>query len=454
MSVEFSDHNPPAPKRPTAETPGAAPAESKEQNADPLKDVGKEANALDRSGKHAMLEQLAAALKEQEKDLSPATRARIFNPDGSVNFANVGQIYGLNENFGRHLTPDGKIRPIAEVPDEQEEKNTDQESNKSGKIPEREPGGKYKGGKELLKDWGLNRDMNGFQEELTERIIAEIRKGNVPDACRNMHTVTMTGPDGTKVSFQTSAGYLAIGTNDDNVRVPLSGPMAKRIADEFGWVLPTATMSQETDKAADIRLAIGGETHNQQDLAHMADLEYAVRHNERAKAELEKYRLQYNERAQREHRPQLSTADLSKMLIRGEKKNIFTGQGATRGGIGIGGLLDARGNPIQPYQYPHSAERGPHGESGYHGDYSQDIAIYDPMVQITKPSGQTSTVHLYDALRDPEYARILNASEANQNSGTFDATASYMPTTGTPTPDTRLARRTGTTGSGRTSRTA
>lgn len=363
-------------------------------------------------GKKIFAEELSKELALRKNDLSPALREYVEGTDGVVDLKKVEQIYGLSEDFKA-----------------QEQRRTPG----TFAIPERPTSAK--GGSELFREWGLNRDMNAHQEELTRQIIQEIEKGNVPDSCRNMRTITMQGKDGTKISFRTSAGYLAVGSNTDHVRVPLSGPMAKQIADHFGWVLPTASMAATTDAQADVQLRIGGETHTQYDLDHMADLEYARKHNERAQKALDKYMLDYNKRAKAAGQPELTASELSRRLIRGEKKNIFIGQRSTAGGIGIGGLLDSRGNPIQPYQYPHSAEKGPKGEPGFHGDYSQSIAINEAMVTPVTRDGKTlPPIHLYDALRDPNYARILNASEAATNGGSFDAEVAYMAPGTTPPP--------------------
>jgi hypothetical protein len=416
LKIEFISSKPAAPE----EKPGAGVEKTSEsaQKQPSLQEIARKAaeRFTQPEEKRRFLIELAKELRARIDELSPELRTRFYNGKEDLDLNSVTAVYGLREHLSAEITPEGGLREADE--------DTTAKIPGEYRIPERPAGAK--GGQELLREWGLNRNMNAFQDQLADNIIREIERGNVPDSCRNMHTITMQGEDGTKISFRTSAGYLAVGSNQDHVRVPLSGYMAKRIADHFGWTLPTAGMAAATDRAADLQLRIGGETHNDYDLAHMADLEYARKHNQRAQKSLQRHLNQINKRAAEQGQPPLTANDLSRLLIRGEKKNIFIGQRSDQGGIGIGGLLDTNGNPIQPYQYPHSKETGPNGETGYHGDYSQSIAIQAPKVTIVTPDGKSHSVHLYKALRDPKYAKILNPSEAGKNDGVFIAENSYQ----------------------------
>ena len=49
--------------------------------------------------------------------------------------------------------------------------------------------------------------------------------------------------------------YLAIGSDDDFVRMPMTPQTAQRIADRFGCVLPTRKMVDAIDAVAEVRLA-------------------------------------------------------------------------------------------------------------------------------------------------------------------------------------------------------
>ncbi len=379
--------------------PKSAPKATPDTGTQTLSEIGRQAEEQlpGRDAKNIYLNTLGQELRDNLPKLSPATQKRLLNPDGSINQNEVARIYGLSSpKFQRHITPDGKIKPATEVPEEDDDKA----ESGTVKIPERDP--RSKTGSELFREWGLNRDMNGFQPELTRRIIAEIEKGNVPDSCRNMSTVNMTDPNnprGPQLSFRTSNGFLAVGSNKDNIMVPLSGPMAKEIADHFGWVLPTADMAEARDYQSQVKLKVGG----LQDISRMADLEWARRHDVQNKQKLQEWLTEYNAT----HKPPLTEADLSKRLVGGGKKYVFIGRGATidGGGVGITGLLMDGVNPrtgkpfIQDTGYPHPYNI--EGKSGGHGDYSQCDPIVDPQITIREAGRPIKTVHLYDILRAP-----------------------------------------------------
>jgi hypothetical protein len=58
--------------------------------------------------------------------------------------------------------------------------------------------------------------------------------------------------------------YLAVGGDDDFVRMPLTPQTAQRIADRFGCVLPTRKIVDAIDRAAEVRLAPRPLTENRQ----------------------------------------------------------------------------------------------------------------------------------------------------------------------------------------------
>jgi hypothetical protein len=85
-------------------------------------------------------------------------------------------------------------------------------------------------------------------------IVDEIKKGNIPDYLRQgkIVTVQFTGKDrkAHAIAYQVMPDYLAVGTDDDYVVVPLTPAAAQEIADALGCILPTAAMvDQIFDKA-------------------------------------------------------------------------------------------------------------------------------------------------------------------------------------------------------------
>lgn len=74
---------------------------------------------------------------------------------------------------------------------------------------------------------------------LYEQLLA----GNLPGFLRNFVPVTVKSPDGAhSITYHVMPDYLAVGSDDDYVTVPLGGPMAERLADAFGCILPTPKM--------------------------------------------------------------------------------------------------------------------------------------------------------------------------------------------------------------------
>lgn len=91
------------------------------------------------------------------------------------------------------------------------------------------------------------------QDERERRIFEEVAKGNVPDFVlrQNFRPVSVSAViDGRQVSatFRVSADYIAVGTNQDYVRMPMSPLLAQRIAAHLGCVLPASRMVDLVDE--------------------------------------------------------------------------------------------------------------------------------------------------------------------------------------------------------------
>ena len=69
-------------------------------------------------------------------------------------------------------------------------------------------------------------------------ILDEILSGNIPDASRNLQEMVINR-DGREIRMNAMSDYLAIGSNEDNIRVPMTPAVAQAIADRTGTSLPT-----------------------------------------------------------------------------------------------------------------------------------------------------------------------------------------------------------------------
>jgi hypothetical protein len=95
-------------------------------------------------------------------------------------------------------------------------------------------------------------NMNFTQRE--PLILSEIKKGNIPDFCRNFKEVQIQY-NGRVCKFQVMPDYLAIGSNEDFCRIPMGPKTAQEIADYFGCTMPTPLMSDSIWNSATIKLS-------------------------------------------------------------------------------------------------------------------------------------------------------------------------------------------------------
>ena len=98
-------------------------------------------------------------------------------------------------------------------------------------------------------------ELDRRRAQVEELVYREVTHGNVPDFMRpeNFREITVeTQIAGRTISAKVRVcpDYLAIGNNDDFFRVPLSPITARRIADRFGFVLPTQRLTDVIDTEA------------------------------------------------------------------------------------------------------------------------------------------------------------------------------------------------------------
>jgi hypothetical protein len=103
------------------------------------------------------------------------------------------------------------------------------------------------------------RSLSGLDvESREERIVAEVARGNIPDWLRRLERVetTVEFDDGRShdVAFWVVPDYLAVGSDDDFVFVPLSPGNARRVARIAGGSLPGPAMVDAVWRAASDRL--------------------------------------------------------------------------------------------------------------------------------------------------------------------------------------------------------
>lgn len=161
-------------------------------------------------------------------------------------------------------------------------------------------------------------------------ILREIESGNIPEFLRNPKTIVVRDAQGNTAEFQVLPDYLAIGSDNDYVRVPMSPGLARAIANKYGFDLPTEKLCRTIYEQPDAVKMIGvGLVNSREDTNYMQGNGFTLRHDSMIDANM----------------PNAPTGT----LIAGHKKDIilsnFAAQNPSR--MDFYGLYNAYGNAIQ-----------------------------------------------------------------------------------------------------------
>jgi hypothetical protein len=221
------------------------------------------------------------------------------------------------------------------------------------------------------------RRTSGFSSEDRDRaVVAELERGNMPSFLGQLTPVklTTTASNGQAVAatIWVTPDYLAIGSDDDFLYVPLTYYSATTIADRFGTVLPTARMvdaiyEQSAHHLKPTPLPAG---------PLMGSNLYLAKHQQRIDA-------------------QRSGLPLGQ-LIAGHKKDLVLSNRLRRSParVAIYGWHRAPGDPIQPLSTVHGAR---------YADYSHGVRLVSATVVV---DGRPTSI--YDALQDSDVAPVLS----------------------------------------------
>lgn len=209
--------------------------------------------------------------------------------------------------------------------------------------------------------------------------LEEIRKGNVPSFLRTLKPLEISDytEDGKyfSVVIWVTPDYLAIGSDKDFLRIPLTLPSATAVASDLGCVLPTRKIVNEIYKQSEIHLT-------PQPLPpgpRMCSNGYFLKHQQM----IEK---------QRAGCPSNELGELTS----GHKKDIVLTNRLTRmpGRIAIYGWHKPDGKPIQPLSTVHGAT---------YADYSHGVRLIWSTVWI---NGEARSI--YNVLQNPVLASLLS----------------------------------------------
>lgn len=212
--------------------------------------------------------------------------------------------------------------------------------------------------------------------ERERSILRELRRGNLPDFLRQTAKIrykarTRSGRTAT-VTLWVMKDYLAVGSDQDFVRVPMNPITAQRVADALGFVLPTARLVDEIYRAAEVRLPPNPFKPSDA----MVTVEEFLRHD-------------------RSIRSQLKDAAPSELIAGHKKDVVLTNQLNDRPAkVAIYGWHQAGGLPIQPLSTVHG---------NWYADYSHGIRLISGMMLV-----DDRPLPLTEVMQDPELAPLVS----------------------------------------------
>lgn len=218
--------------------------------------------------------------------------------------------------------------------------------------------------------------MDRMQRE--EAIKQEILSGNIPDHLRNLQTIETSykGKDGVTHTAQipVTPDYLAIGSQDDYVLVPMSPITAQAIADASGSHLPTRKLVDQIYKQAAVKLSPRPQPPGSQ----MMSTPYYAQHNATVSGQRAKANAQPGQ------------------LLAGHKKDVVITNrlNSKPGSVAIYGWHQPDGKAIQPLSTIH--------ENTY-ADYSHGARLISGSILV---DGQPRA--LAEVLKDPNLAPLLS----------------------------------------------
>jgi hypothetical protein len=221
------------------------------------------------------------------------------------------------------------------------------------------------------------RQLNAMPEaERRGAVLEQLLEGNLPEFLRDLRAVELTSKPGREPRHRAviwvMPDYLAIGSDDDFVRMPMGLYTAVTVARRFGFVLPTRKMVDAIHRQSDLRLRPRPMSPG----PRMTSPDYLMRHNQ-----IIEQQLAGNSRG---------------LLLSGHKKDVvLTNRLAKKARrVAIYGWEYPDGTPIQPLSTVHGAR---------YADYSHGIRLVSSTVLV---DGVPRSV--LDVLEDPSLAGVLS----------------------------------------------
>jgi hypothetical protein len=208
-------------------------------------------------------------------------------------------------------------------------------------------------------------------KEREQKILAEVKAGNVPPFLRNLVPVSVSTRN-VRATYFVAPDYLAIGSDDDFFITPLTPFTAQAIADRLDCILPTSRMVDDIYTNATVKLTPAPIPPS----PAMTTVAVFLHHNEMV-------------RAMRGERPLGA-------LVAGHKKDVVIANKlfTTPGKVAIYGWHKSDGKPIQPLYTGHIASWV---------DYSHGIRLVSRRILV---NGEVKSIE--EVLADPALAILLS----------------------------------------------
>jgi hypothetical protein len=208
-------------------------------------------------------------------------------------------------------------------------------------------------------------------------ILQEVIHGNIPNFLRRLAPVTLTSAHGGVTQTATvfvMPDYLAIGSDDDYLRIPMNLETATAVAAQFGFLLPTKRIVNAVYAQSAFHFVPEPLTPGPQ----MSSTGYYQHHNALIQAQVR------------------AAAVALGALVSGHKKDVVITNmlARTPGRIAIYGWQRPGGTPIQPLSTVHGV---------CYEDYSHGIRLVSEMAW---ENGALRSVR--DILQDPASAAVLS----------------------------------------------
>jgi hypothetical protein len=218
--------------------------------------------------------------------------------------------------------------------------------------------------------------------ELNDRereIFAQVMAGNIPNFLRKLCPVEVSNAADSRTNhatFYVTPDYLAIGSDENYLLMPISPNVGQRIADALSCSLPTRKMVNDIYAAAEVKLAPVPRTPG----PAMTTIPVFSNHNAIVRAQ----------------RTDQLNAHPPGALVAGHQKDVVISAGLTSapGKVAIYGWHKTDGVPIQPLYLKHAA---------FWVDYSQCTRLVQQNLTV---DGATKTVA--EVLADPVLADLLS----------------------------------------------